>query len=281
MKFSDSDLKQYLKDEKGFKGECYFDSLIDQSPASTYIQLRGLLLQWQNKTFQIDSILIGPHKIYLNDVKTFEGEVYIEGEQWFYMSGLEINNPLHQLRRSVALFRPLIQSIGLNLPVEARAVFVHPEFTLFQADRNLSIILPSQLNSYVKRLGSVTADTPLIEAANKLASLHIQNSPFDKANIPAYSYESLKKGIACDKCKTLSIKLDGRKLACSICDYKEDLELGIIRTVKEHQLLFPERLITVSGITDWCGLNIERNRLRLILKAHFQMVGQGKAIHYI
>jgi len=280
MEFSDAELKQFLNDEKGFEGECYFDSLIDQSPASTYLQLRGLLLQWQNTTFQIDSVLISPHKIYLLDVKTFEGEVYIEGEQWFYLSGHEIKNPLHQLTRSTALFRPLAKSLGLNLPIEARAVFVHPEFTLFQADRNLSVILPTQLNSFIKRLGSVFPDTRLVEASRILASLHIKNSRFDNLNIPSYTFESLKKGVSCGRCHSLSVGVNGFKLICDRCEFVEDLHTGIIRTVEEYKLLFPERLVTVAAINEWCGLNINRKRIQRILKDQYEIVRHSNSTYY-
>ena len=129
MKLADEDLRQLQSDEKGFEGECYFDQLINRSPASTYLQLQDVLLKWHQSTFQIDSVLLGPHVIYLFDVKTFEGEFYIKGNRWFSITGKEINNPIHQLRSSEALFCSLIESIGIHLPVESKIVFVHPEFT--------------------------------------------------------------------------------------------------------------------------------------------------------
>ena len=132
MSFTDRDLKKLVKDEKGYEGECYFDHLIANSPASTSLILDDLLLEWRNNTFQIDSLLISPYKIYLIDVKNIEGEFYIEGNQWFFLSGLEVKNPLIQLQRSDSLLRPMHQSLTVNLPIEAIVIFVNPEFTLVQ-----------------------------------------------------------------------------------------------------------------------------------------------------
>jgi hypothetical protein len=74
MSFTDGNLRNFLADEKGYEGECQFDHLIAQSPACTYPQLQDILLQWHNSPFQIDSVLISPHKIYLFDVKIIKGK---------------------------------------------------------------------------------------------------------------------------------------------------------------------------------------------------------------
>jgi len=280
MKLADEALRQLQSDEKGFEGECYFDQLINRSPASTYLQLQDVLLKWYQSTFQIDSVLLGPHIIYLFDVKTFEGEFYIEGNRWFSITGKEINNPIHQLRRSEALFCSLIETLGIHLPVESKIVFVHPEFTLYQANRNLPIILPTKLSAYLKSIEPVTVDRSLIEKAQKLASLHIDRSPFEQLKIPSYTYESLKKGTTCGMCGERSVQIQGKNLICSWCEHQENLEAGIIRMVEEYRLLFPNRLITVSSISDWCRLNIDRNKLYRILRKHYEMVGSGKNTFY-
>jgi len=282
MPFSEKELRQLATDEKGYEGECYFDGLILNSGASSLLQLNDLMLQWNDNVFQIDSLLFSPHKIYLSDIKNYEGEYYIEGDQWFFMSGTEVKNPVHQLQRCESLLRPLLRSIRINLPIEAQVVFVHPEFTLFQANKNLPIILPTQLNSFIGKLSSVSMkfNPTLIEAAKKLAALHVKDSPYYKRHIPNYSYETLKKGVACKSCRSLTVQLDGQKLICDLCGYTEDSSSGILRSVGEFKMLCPERLITVTNIMDWIRLNINRNRLARILKQNFEMVGKGKNVYY-
>jgi hypothetical protein len=280
--FTDGQFKKLLADEKGFEGECNFDELIAQSPASTYLQLNDLLLEWRNTTFQIDSLLICPYKIYLFEVKNFEGEFYIEGNRWYFSSGYEIKNPIPQLERSEALLRPLMQSLGMNLPIEANIIFVNPDFTLFQADRHLPIILPTQINTLLKKLGSVSMKTSgsLIGSAKELALLHSETSPFNDRLIPEYTYESVKKGISCVDCGSLSVCLNGRFLMCERCGAKEDLHIGIMRTLEEYRILFPNRILTVSEANDWCRLDMNRLRMQKILKEHLEMVERGKSTYY-
>lgn len=283
MPFTEEHLSQLIVDEKGYEGECHFDQLVAQSPASTYLQLQDLLLEWHKSPFQIDTVLFAPRKIYLIDVKNYEGEVYIEGDRWFYFSGKEMKNPLLQLERCKSLFRPLLQILGVNLPIEANVVFVNPEFTLFQADRNLPIILPTQINSFLRKLGSVSMnayDPFLIEAARKLALLHHEDSPLNEKRIPEYTYDLLKKGIPCVGCGKLSVRLESRVLVCGDCGYKEEVIAGVLRNVEEHKLLFPKRHITVPGMNDWCGWDMNRRRMQKILSDHYTMEGNGKSAYY-
>ncbi|PGT82456.1 nuclease-related domain-containing protein [Bacillus sp. AFS040349] len=282
MAFTDGELKKFQADEKGFQGECLFDELINQSPVSTYLQLNDLLLEWRNSTFQIDSLFISPHKIYLFDIKNYEGEFYIEGNRWYLSSGNEIKNPIPQIQRSESFLRPLIQTLGINLPIEASVIFVNPNFTLYQATRNLPLILPTQISSFIKRLGSVSMNSSgqLIDLAKKLASMHIEISPYDGMHIPEYTYESLNKGVSCLKCGSLSVGLDGRGLMCERCGVKEGLHAGIMRTIVEYRVLFPNRQITVSAANDWCGLGMTRLRMQKILKEHLVMGKAGKSTYY-
>ncbi|PMC36781.1 hypothetical protein CJ195_15260 [Bacillus sp. UMB0899] len=282
MSFNDGELKKLQADEKGYEGECRFDELINQSPVSTYLQLNDLLLEWRNTTFQIDSLLISPYKIYLFDIKNFEGEFYIEGNRWYFSSGYEVKDPIQQLQRSESLLRPLVQSLGFNLPIEAIVIFVNPNFTLFQANRQLPIILPTQINFFIKKLGSVSMHSSgnLIDLAKKLASLHIKNSPLDGKYTPEYTYESLKKGISCLDCESLSVRLNGRDLRCERCGASEGLHPGIMRTIEEYRVLFPRRQITVSAANDWCRLDMNRLRMQKILKEHLVMVKGGKSTYY-
>lgn len=282
MSFTEGELKKLQADEKGFEGECQFDELINQSPVSTFLQLNDLLLEWRNTTFQIDSLLISPYKIYLFDIKNFEGEFYIEGNRWYLSSGYEIKNPIPQIQRSESLLRPLVQTLGINLPIEASVIFVNPNFSLFQANRQLPIVLPTQINFFLKRLGSVSMNSSghLIDSAKKLAMLHIENSPFNVMHIPEYAYEYLKKGISCLDCGSLTVRLNGRGLMCERCGAREGLHTGIMRTIEEYRVLFPKRQITVSTTNEWSRLDMTRLRMQKILKEHLVMAKCGKSTYY-
>jgi ribosomal protein L37E len=282
MPFTDRELKQLESDEKGYQGESLFDDIIAGSPASTYLHLNDLMLSSHNNTFQVDSLIFSPHKISLFEVKNFGGEFYIEGEQWFLQSGKEIKNPIPQLRRSRDLLRPLVQTLGVHLPIEAYVIFVNPEFTLFQASSQLPIILPTQINSFMKKFTPVSMESnkSLIDAAKKLASHHDDNSPYYKSHMPSFDFDNIKKGATCFRCGSLSVHLCGRSVECDVCGFKENLHNATLRAIDEHKLLFPGRLITVSSINEWTGFNMNRLRLQRILVNHLTMTGSGKTVFY-
>ncbi|WP_331280798.1 nuclease-related domain-containing protein [Bacillus sp. UNC41MFS5] len=88
------------------------------------------------------------HTIYPFEIKNFEGDYLYElGNFYPKLSKDEIRNPLHQLKRSKSLLRPLLKDLGTHLPIKGNVTFVNPNFTLYQAPLNEPIIHPTQLNS--------------------------------------------------------------------------------------------------------------------------------------
>ncbi|WP_409973457.1 nuclease-related domain-containing protein [Bacillus sp. Bva_UNVM-123] len=76
MSLSDRDKKKYENLEKGFRGEQAFDEWLLALTCDCII-LNNLLLEANNTVFQIDSLLITREKIYLFEVKNYEGDLYI------------------------------------------------------------------------------------------------------------------------------------------------------------------------------------------------------------
>lgn len=278
---SGEDKRQYLNDEKGFEGELKFFKMLKDLPASNSLILAGLLLRRNGRLFQIDFIIILQNKIYLIDVKNFEGDFYIERDRWYSFSGTEIDNPVYQLQRAEAQLRQLLQSHGVKLLIESRVVFINSAFSLFQASKNLPIILPTQLDRFIKNLMMIISrpGKAQMELAKKLASWHITKSPF--SHVPDYTFEALKKGAYCASCHTFSLKLISRQLVCQRCGCIETLESAVMRFVEELHALFPERNITVSAIAEWCGLDVDSRRILRILQKNLTMVNNGRYTYYV
>jgi hypothetical protein len=282
MNLTEEDLQHYFNDVKGFEGEKRFDTMLETLPHSSFLELQDLLLKWNNSTFQIDSLLISQQKIYYFEVKNYEGEWYMEGNKWYWLSGDEKQNPLLQLERSHLLLRQLLKPLNVKLPIEPYLIFVNPEFTLYQAPKDLPIILPTQINRFLKKL-SMTTSKPgqsHFNLAKKLASLHVEESIYSRSRVPAYSYDQLEKGIICGKCGLLSVLLHDRRLVCQSCRYEELFELGVKRAVNEYRILFPERKITVSAIGDWCGIAHQKKRIHKLLKNYLTLVRNGRFSYY-
>lgn len=194
---------------------------------------------------------------------------------------MEVKNPLIQLKRSESLLRQVLTRLYVNLPIESRVVFVYPGFTLYNADPNAPIILPTQLTAYMKKFPAFESiPSHLIEKMKTLAGFHIRNSDVDKKLIPSYTYEDLKKGTPCAKCHSFSLRIQGQKLKCTLCGHLENLRNVILRLVEEYKLLNPHRTITVTAIKEWGELDINTRRILRVLKSHMEKMGDKRYTYY-
>ncbi|OIJ19135.1 hypothetical protein BKP45_14290 [Anaerobacillus alkalidiazotrophicus] len=142
-----------------------------------------------NTNIQIDSLIISPVKIYLLDVKNYEGNYYIESDRWYSMPKSESKNPLLQLKRTETQLQRLLEDLRINLSVESYVVFVNPEFHLYQAPIDEPIIFPTQLNRFCNKLNLNTSKMKVNHSnlAEKLLSIHLSESPYKR--IPDYNYD--------------------------------------------------------------------------------------------
>ncbi|WP_449538768.1 nuclease-related domain-containing protein [Ferdinandcohnia sp. Marseille-Q9671] len=270
--FSSKDRQYFTNLKKGYEGELLFDSLTEKLQCECLI-LNDLLLEVNNTTFQIDTLILIDGKINFYEVKNFEGDYYYESNKLFKKPKHEVSNPILQLSRAESLLNQLLRSHGCQLPIDASVVFINPNFTLYQAPLNLQAILPTQINNYIKTQNKITSklNEKHQKIANLLLSLHITKSPYNK--IPRYTYEQLRKGITCELCQSFSILIEGRKYLCEECRHKELVSNAVLRAVNEYQILFPEQKISTNIIYDWCRVVPTKKWIRQILARNFKIVG--------
>jgi hypothetical protein len=279
MKLSNKELNNYLHNKKGYEGEVHFDELLENLNIDCLV-LNDLLFEINNKFFQIDKIIITQNGIIIFEVKNFEDEYYVDGSKWFILPKKEIDNPLDQLNRSYSLLQRLLQSLGYNCTVDKHLVFVNPEFTLYHAPMNSSIILPTQLNRLVNKLNmqSSKLNENHTKLANKLLSLHVEESPF-KRNF-RYTFEDLKKGILCSSCHSFITVINTKKITCVKCGLEENVKSAVLRNVEEIKLLFPEKKITTNIVYDWCKIVESKKTIRTILNENLTIIGFGRSSTY-
>ncbi|MGJ7911334.1 nuclease-related domain-containing protein [Neobacillus sp. LXY-1] len=221
MELSENDKRNFINLQKGYLGELKFDEFAERQLDDHIPILNDLLMKHNNSYFQIDSFIIANGVGNLIDIKNSEGDYIFRDGQFYPMgSNQEILNPLGQLDRCVTLLRKSLSIKDCQIPIKPYLAFVNPNFTLYQAPVHESLIFPTQLNAFMKKLNAGTTrvnghQTKLIET---LLAAHITKYPYSK--LPAYSFEQLKKGITCCKCQSFSIATTGRKLSCLDCGYE-------------------------------------------------------------
>lgn len=278
MKLNHKVKQDYFNLLKGYEGELLFDSFTEKIQNECFI-LNDLLFEVNNTTFQIDSLILFKDHIYIYEVKNFEGDYYIEADKLFRKPRFEVIHPLHQLSRCASLLRQLLLSLGYNSQINSSVVFIHPNFTLYQAPLDKPIIFQTQLKRYIENLNTLPSilTNKHKKLAEQLLALHKSESPYKR--LPVYNYEQLQKGIICLKCNSFSGAVDKNKYSCNACEHKEPLDEVILRGIKEFKILFPDKKLTTNIIHDWCQIVPER-RIRNILLHHFTKIGNYRWTYF-
>jgi hypothetical protein len=278
MSLAEKDKMHYFNLKKGYEGEVVFDTFTENLQGC--LILNDLLLKVNNITFQIDTLIIHSETINLYEVKNYEGDYFYESERFYRKPKVEVNNPLHQINRSESLLRQLLHNLGYTIPIHGSVVFVNPEFNLYQSPLNLPFISPTQISSHFRKINKTNSriNEKHKLLANKLISLHIENSPFTQ--LPSYEYENLKKGIICKKCNSFSLNVKGKNVICLECGNEEIVEDAVLRSVKEYQFLFPNQKVTTNIIQDWCKIIPSKKTIRRILHKNYQIIGVHQWAYY-
>lgn len=268
--------------EKGYQGEVVFDKWFS-SLDGEWIVVNDLLLEHAGSVFQIDSLVIGLDRVYLFEVKNFEGDFLLEQDRW-YSGSKEIKDPLMQMQRCETALRQLLRSLGYQSPIESTLIFINPEFTLYNCSPKLPIVFCSQLNRFSKKLLQQSASSGRLHArhsrlAEKLCELHLVKSPYER--LPEYRYEELRKGIVCVGCGGMGVRHHHRMIECERCGSKEELDRALIRSIKECCSLFPQIKITTKIIHGWIGEMVSKKIIQRVLQDNYLLIGHGKSANYV
>lgn len=264
--------RYYLSQEKGYEGEVKFDLMTEKLESGLLI-LNDLLLSVNNTKFQIDSVIISPEKIYPCEVKNFEGDYEYKFGRLHIKNGPEIKDPLKQVERSESLLRQYLQKLGYSIPIEPYLVYVNPEFTLYQAPLNDTIIFPTQNNRLMKKFNMLPGklNERHMKLAQRFVADHILESPYD--HIQPYKYGELRNGMTCSLCHSFSVTVGEKIMVCNVCGCEEKIEAAVVRSVEELKLLFPEMKITTRVVYEWCKVLDSKKQIRRILKLNFKTIG--------
>ncbi|MEH7305678.1 nuclease-related domain-containing protein [Neobacillus drentensis] len=272
MNLPENDKQYFLKLKKGFEGELMFDLLTEKLHCHCLI-LNDLLLKVNNTTFQIDTLII-KDTLHLFEVKNYKGDYYFEDDKFYpKKSENDILNPLDQIKRGESLLQKLLHQHGFNFFINAKVIFINPEFTLYQAPKDKPIIYPTQINSFMKNFDntSLKLNNKHRKLAELLVSLHISKSSYTQ--IPTYHYSQCKKGITCSTCDSFLITVEGRNCRCLECGQVELVESAVLRIVEEIKVLFPGMKITTNLVNEWCSVVGSKKRISRILEKNFKIVG--------
>lgn len=227
-------------------------------------------MKWNHTTFQIDTLIITAHGIYVYEIKNFSGE-YLYKEELFQsvFSGEDFQSPLAQLNRSMISFRKLLETFRIQLPVNPFLTFVNSEFVLYQAPPFKTLLLPNSLPRHFRKLNSDSGSLSEQQytMAEKLCALSANTVPI-YTHLPEYNYEMLRKGASCSVCGNLFGEKLFRKRTCLCqkCGHTVSSSETTQHNIEEFQMLFPERKATPSALYKWCDEEIAIKQISAALR---------------
>lgn len=267
---------------KGYEGELKFYYLLQEYLTSKSINLFDLRLELNKSEFQVDSLLVFQNKIFLIEVKNFDGDFVFHDDSWYSVHfKKDIQNPLQQLKRCELLLKETFHQLGIHLPIESFLIFINPTFTLYNSPRKQQIVFPGQLHRFLNMLNNTPSTLTKNHRELKEELIHRHITVSSREILPKYNYEELRKGIICINCGGVLVKRTVFKLRCESCQEEESTDSAILRSVHEFQVLFPSKKITVNSIYNWCSTIISKGIIRRVLADHLEMVYRGKYSYYI
>ncbi|TYS15430.1 NERD domain-containing protein [Rossellomorea vietnamensis] len=266
--------------EKGFIGEKLFDEWLEPV-LDNRILLPDMQFMPSTTFVQIDTILLTSKLIYLFEVKNYEGDHILEGENLYRLDGSDTKNPVLQLKRNEPVFRKVLETLGYKIPIKSFAVFVNPQFHLYNAPADLPILYPTQLQRFIQKLKQESSflKRTHTELAKKLISMTIDENPYSK--IPRYEYQELKKGITCAVCGEFYREYGRLILTCNFCKGRENAHDAVVRTIRDFRLLFPDKNLTMSTAIEWCSIVKSAITMHKVLTNNFKLIKPGRTSHYI
>lgn len=265
---------------KGFQAELSLDTHTVQLGPNLIVLHDIRLLTLDGSTdFQIDTLIITAHKIYIYEVKNYAGSYYYEKGRYYTGKQFEVLNLSFQIEKAATYLRQKLRKWGYKLEVETISVFFDPTFMLYQAPVSFYFLLPHQLENHFQTLEQNAR--PLSQHHDILARQLLQEH-FEKKSekdLPNYSYAQLQKGIACEQCGMLPMQPEKYSCVCLQCGHSEKTGLAIRRSTEEFRQLFPEQKITAHRIKDWC-VTPSQQIVSRVLRQHYTLCGRTRGGHY-
>ncbi|WP_130860502.1 nuclease-related domain-containing protein [Gracilibacillus phocaeensis] len=278
--FSSEEKLAFQNLQQGYLGESRLATLLSESVMESFLIVHDLRLQIGTTTFQIDALIFTGATIYLLEVKHYTGDYKYDNKIWYKIPDHEISNPMLQLQRSESLLRRWLHAHHVTTPLEARILFTHDQFFLYQAPVSKHFVFSTQLLRFIR---SINQQAPAEMKEQRIAQQLIDADlgAYPHPSLPAYSYDRLRKGIRCRSCARLTVVSTGRKLTCSRCGAVESMEEGLLRHIGELRLLFPGEKLTSQLVYGWSEGIYSMKSIKRLLEKHFTPVGKHKWTYYI
>ncbi|MCG1022777.1 nuclease-related domain-containing protein [Sutcliffiella horikoshii] len=283
----------------GYRGEESIDYYLGILPEMEHdiIVFHDLRLPYNNKYFQLDTLLISPTFYLILEVKNMIGILQFDPafQQLIQIINEDGNekriphrDPIQQVNIQLSQFKSWLKIAKLPyLPCECLVIMAnanselralsHPNIVQKFVTRNTAI--SDRIVAYITEYGIGEWDTKEFKKIkNKILKNNEPSLFTDLLNKYAIKRSDILNGVFCKSCDTLSMKRRRGCWVCVECNFK--CSEAHLEALKDYKLLICST-ITNKSLREFLGIKCESTALRLLTSANLAYFGSTRNRRYI
>ncbi|SHE32229.1 Nuclease-related domain-containing protein [Atopostipes suicloacalis DSM 15692] len=282
----DKNLREdYLRLEKGAEGEQDLVNYLEKYGEAHWVILRNVWLDFYGE-FEIDLLLITRGGLYSFEVKNYSGNLELIDSQC-RMNGHSIGqNPFSQAQKVPVQLKEMFKHQSRHPEIQGVLVFIgeNNHVTIQDQVSGIQVLCRNELMHYIWQIARQERNYlgyP-VEVDTVLAALRSYEigKPSKEKEIPQTAKEYLRKGVCCCYCGSFDVKAKNGYVICS-CGMHEPKTEAILRTICEYGIIYHEKNLTTTGLTDFFDGFITRKTISRYLNKYFERVGSYKGAEYL
>lgn len=238
----------YLQNlETGVAGEDKVAEFISRYGNKNWVTLRNVWLYF-NGIFECDSLLLANSGLYMFEIKNYNGHFVYENGDCILNDRVLTDNLMTQTKRNFRKLKSIIQQQFPQLNVYGTLVFIgeHNSVDIQSTVTDISITKRDEFKQHILQIAE--ADKVHQQPLNTEHIItHLRkyetNNPFVPKPLASHEMKKLRKGISCANCHSFDVMISKLYIHCA-CGYKENREIGILRSICEYLVLTMQKQIT-------------------------------------
>lgn len=278
------------KRRAGYRGECNVDYHLSFLQKSKYIILKDLNLQYDEKRFQIDRLLLSPYFLLDLEIKNYSGSLFFDTKsKQLIQKYNEIEkgypNPLQQAERQLSQLGSWLRDRRLpNTPLDYLIAISYPK-TILKSNSDAIFRKVLHAEHLVNKIVELEAHykKPLFEdkTLRKIKKqLLKENTPPNLSILEVWDIDpsEILLGVQCPRCSLLPMKrLFGEWLCLNCNTISKNAHLKAI----EDYFLIMKPTITNKECRSFLRIESRRTAERILKSLNVAPVGNKKGTFYI
>ena len=277
--------EEYLRLKKGVEGEQILVNYLRKYGQPHWKFLRNVWFDFYGE-FEIDLLLITGGGLYNFEVKNYSGNLELVNSQCRINGHSVGQNPFSQAQKASVQLKEMLKQQAHSPNIQEVLLFIGENNQVDVQDQvsGLRVLCRNELMHFIWQIARQERNYlgyP-VEVDTVLAALspYEIGKPSKEKEVPQKAKEHLRKGVCCCHCGSFDVKTKNRYVICS-CGMHEPKTEAILRTICEYGIIYHEKNLTTTGLTDFFDGFITRKTILRYLNKYFERVGSYKGAEYL